>query len=376
MSSSSSPATSGLTAALAVAAGLAAAVGAYEIVRLRAERAKLERSLKLARKSRSSHASSLAQDMGAEIQAEQLSRNRQFFGDKGQDAVEGAFVVVVGLGGVGSHAAHMLARAGVARLRLVDFDNVTPSSLNRHAVATRRDVGTPKVDACKAHFLETCPHLEIETCSVMYTARTEEQLLCAMGGAVPDFVLDCIDDPPTKVDLLGACQRRKLRVMSAQGAGAKADPTRLHIGALGDALLCPLALKVRTLLRKRAIPDDGITAIYSSETARHSLLPLTKEQKDEGAHNFGAMDQTRTRIIPVLGCMPAAMGMAMASFCLTELAGKSIDHEAVPLTGLKNAQKLLVQLQVRWVGSGGSGGSGGSMPLCVVVSVLNSQYVT
>ena len=86
----------------------------------------------------------------------------------------------------------------------MDFDNVTPSSLNRHAVATRRDVGTPKVDACKAHFLETCPHLEIETCSVMYTARTEEQLLCAMGGAVPDFVLDCIDDPPTKVDLLGA----------------------------------------------------------------------------------------------------------------------------------------------------------------------------
>ncbi|MFN9983223.1 MAG: ThiF family adenylyltransferase, partial [bacterium] len=45
-------------------------------------------------------------------------------------------VVVVGLGGVGSHAANMLARAGVGYLRLIDFDQVTLSSLNRHACAT------------------------------------------------------------------------------------------------------------------------------------------------------------------------------------------------------------------------------------------------
>lgn len=41
-------------------------------------------------------------------------------------------MIVVGLGGVGSHAAHMLARSGVGRLRLVDFDQVTLSSLNRY----------------------------------------------------------------------------------------------------------------------------------------------------------------------------------------------------------------------------------------------------
>lgn len=35
-----------------------------------------------------------------------------------------AFVVVVGLGGVGSHAAHLLLRSGVGRLRLIDFDQV------------------------------------------------------------------------------------------------------------------------------------------------------------------------------------------------------------------------------------------------------------
>jgi len=109
----------------------------------------------------------------------------QFFTATGQQRVMGAFVVVVGLGvrtppdlillralappaaqplrtlllllcpthdlclanvrqGVGSHAAHMLLRSGVGRLRLIDFDQVSLSSLNRHATATRQDVGLPK----------------------------------------------------------------------------------------------------------------------------------------------------------------------------------------------------------------------------------------
>jgi len=52
-----------------------------------------------------------------ELMSEQLSRNVLFFGEKGQRRIEDAFVIVVGLGGVGSHAAHMLARAGVGKMR-------------------------------------------------------------------------------------------------------------------------------------------------------------------------------------------------------------------------------------------------------------------
>jgi tRNA A37 threonylcarbamoyladenosine dehydratase len=55
---------------------------------------------------------------------EQLSRNAKFWGVEPQRGVQRAKVVVLGLGGVGSHAAHMLARAGVGSIRLVDFDMV------------------------------------------------------------------------------------------------------------------------------------------------------------------------------------------------------------------------------------------------------------
>ena len=137
-----------------------------------------------------------------EILEEQLTRNVQFFGLDGQRRIGGAFVVVVGLGvscsraaavqciacsaascgvveavglcclvfvpcvasrltagwlpacmqGVGSHAAHLLLRSGVGRLRLIDFDQLTLSSLNRHCLATRADVGTPKAACLARHF--------------------------------------------------------------------------------------------------------------------------------------------------------------------------------------------------------------------------------
>lgn len=53
-----------------------------------------------------------------------LFRNIQFFGMESQRKVSESFVVVIGLGGVGSHAASMLLRSGIGRLRLVDFDQV------------------------------------------------------------------------------------------------------------------------------------------------------------------------------------------------------------------------------------------------------------
>ena len=96
-----------------------------------------------------------------ELVREQLARNYAFFGDEGMARIRKSSVVIVGCGGVGSWAAVMLARSyvaqllprnansyvcsGVKKLRLVDFDQVTLSSLNRHATAALADVGTPKV---------------------------------------------------------------------------------------------------------------------------------------------------------------------------------------------------------------------------------------
>jgi tRNA threonylcarbamoyladenosine dehydratase len=98
----------------------------------------------------------------AELEQELYSRNVGFFGEAGFANIREAFVIIVGLGGVGSHAAHMLARSGVRRLRLIDFDQVTLSSLNRHAVATWADVGTSKAQALKDRLMAIVPGADID----------------------------------------------------------------------------------------------------------------------------------------------------------------------------------------------------------------------
>jgi hypothetical protein len=133
----------------------------------------------------SAGASAVARFAEDEILAEQFTRNVQFFGAEGQAAVAAAFVVVVGLGGVGSHAAHLLLRSGVGRLRLIDFDQVTLSSLNRHAVATRADVGLPKAAVLAAHFAAILPEARVEPITAMFTADAAEALLAGS----PDYVL-------------------------------------------------------------------------------------------------------------------------------------------------------------------------------------------
>lgn len=190
----------------------------------------------------------------ASLKSEQLSRNRQFFDDDGQDRIERAFVVVVGLGGVGSHAANMLVRAGVRKVRLVDFDNVSLSSLNRHATATRANVGEPKVKALADHLRLVCPWCEIEAVPSIFRGEDADSLLAGK----PDLVLDCIDDSSTKAQLLLACDRLGLRCICSLGAGGKSDPTRVHIGKLAHATIDPLAAKLRYTLRCEILKARGL----------------------------------------------------------------------------------------------------------------------
>jgi len=175
-------------------------------------------------------------EVPAHIRDEVWSRNMTFFGNEGFALIRGSFVVVVGLGGVGSHAAHMLARSGCGALRVMDFDQVSLSSLNRHAVATLKDVGRPKAEAVARHLAGIVPWCAVDDHAAMFNGAHAAELLApwradgsAMAGRVPDFVVDCIDDVNTKADLIAYCQAHNLPVITACAAGAKADPTRLHM---------------------------------------------------------------------------------------------------------------------------------------------------
>lgn len=304
----------------------------------------------------------------AEIRDEQLSRHTLYFGNDGMDKLKKSKICIVGVGGVGSHTAHMIARSGVGYIRIIDFDQVSVSSLNRHACATLHDVGTSKVQ-CLTNFLRhICPdprYLFIDPIAEMYTAESGERLLQLPPNSPSDdkwdMVIDCIDDVKTKAALLAYCIQNQIPVLSCMGAGGKADPTRLHISDMRSAAKDPLATKIRQYLKsymKKEYTDDTsylddmnqLTILYNSEKTVVKLADFTAEQKDEGVHNFGAVDGMRIRVVPVLGTMPAIMGQALASYCLTVVAGNSanmIQPVTTERIGRNSRNKMYQTLRTR-----------------------------
>ncbi|KAL0430472.1 UNVERIFIED_CONTAM: tRNA threonylcarbamoyladenosine dehydratase [Sesamum radiatum] len=261
-----------------------------------------------------------------EIVSEQLTRNIQFFGLEHQKKVVSSYVVVIGLGGVGSHAASMLLRSGVGKLLLVDFDQVSVSSLNRHAVATREDVGTPKALCLKKHFSTIFPECQVDAKVLLYDSSSEDEILSGQ----PDFVLDCIDNIDTKVALLAACARRGLKVLSATGAGARADPTRIRVADLRESTNDPLSRAVRHRLRKDYGIEGGIPVVFSLEKPKAKLLPFKGPSgEEENPSDYQIVPGFRVRIIPVLGTIPAIFGQVMASYVVTQLAGLQVHMEPI-----------------------------------------------
>lgn len=259
------------------------------------------------------------------------------------NAVRDKFVVVVGLGGVGSAAAVMLVRSGIRKIRLIDFDQVSLSSLNRHSTATLAQVGTPKVTSCAQYFAEVAPWVEVDARVELFDKDRAAELL----EGKPDYVVDCIDNIDSKVDLLAFCCKNDLPVFSSLGAACKSDPSRIQVADISTTFEDPLAKSVRRRLRLEGV-SHGVPVVvrlsllpslpalvyvsltttscmqYSTEKPRPDLglLPLDEEEFQKGkVDELHAMQNFRVRILPVLGPLPA---MVRTVYFTSVCAGRTL----------------------------------------------------
>ncbi|MBD3314458.1 MAG: sulfur carrier protein ThiS adenylyltransferase ThiF [Chitinivibrionales bacterium] len=93
-----------------------------------------------------------------ELEALMAARHTPGVHEKVRDATVG----IAGVGGLGSHVAVALARTGVGKLILADFDIVEPSNLNRQCFFTDQ-IGVSKVEAMRANLERINPYITIET---------------------------------------------------------------------------------------------------------------------------------------------------------------------------------------------------------------------
>ena len=107
-----------------------------------------------------------------------------------------ATVAVCGLGGLGSNIAIVLARAGIGKLVLIDFDRVDITNLHRQQYKANQ-IGLYKADALAESLLEIAPYTEIKT----VTAKiTEENFADLLKGA--DVVCEAFDNAEAKAMLV------------------------------------------------------------------------------------------------------------------------------------------------------------------------------
>ncbi|KAF2808714.1 uncharacterized protein BDZ99DRAFT_571610 [Mytilinidion resinicola] len=263
-------------------------------------------------------------DYDDDLILEQLARNRVFLGDEGLSKLRSSFIIIVGCGGVGSHCAAALTRSGVSKIRLIDFDQVTLSSLNRHALATLADVGTPKVHCIRRRLEQVTPWTHFDCRNELFSKKTAARQLTALDGHAPDFVIDAIDNIESKVALLHYCHSHEIPVISSMGAGCKSDPTRILIGDISASTDDPLSKATRRKLRALGV-KDGIPVVFSGEKTgpgKAQLLPLPEEEYKKGSvGELGVLPDFRVRILPVLGTMPAIFGLAVANHVILEITG-------------------------------------------------------
>ncbi|CAI4576676.1 BLD_1a_G0033040.mRNA.1.CDS.1 [Saccharomyces cerevisiae] len=255
-----------------------------------------------------------------------LKNNVEFLGEDTIEKLSNQYVVVVGAGGVGSWVVNSLVRSGCRKIRVVDFDQVSLSSLNRHSCAILNDVGTPKVECLRKHMREIAPWCEIDPINELWTLQNGERL--TLGNGTPDFIVDCIDNIDTKVDLLEFAYNHGIKVISSMGASAKSDPTKLNVGDLATTEEDPLARVVRRKLKKRGILS-GIPVVFSAEKPdpkKAKLLPLPDEEYERGkVDELSALKDFRVRILPVLGTMPSLFGLTITTWILSNISDKSLE---------------------------------------------------
>lgn len=234
---------------------------------------------------------------------EAFLRTRMILGDKAVASLADAHVIVFGLGGVGSYAAEILARAGIGELTLVDQDTISVSNINRQLYALHSTVGQPKAQVAAARCLDINPQLIVHPICGTYDAAHREEFFTAHY----DYIVDAIDLVSCKLDLIEQAQQRQIPIISALGTGNKLEPQLLQITDISKTSGCPLARVMRKELRTRGI--HHLKVVFSPEEA-HETQQL--ETPPPGRRSVPAS-------VP---WVPSVAGILMARAVITDLTAE------------------------------------------------------
>ena len=163
-------------------------------------------------------------------------------GKERQKRFSSSVVAVCGLGGLGSNIAVSLARAGVGKLILIDFDVVDITNLHRQQYKADQ-IGKPKSEALRENLLEIAPYLQTE----IYTERlTEDNIQLILEQA--NVICEAFDVPEAKAMLVNTVLEKMPDKFLIAASG---------MAGLGDADL----IKTRKITEHFYLCGDGTSDV-------------------------------------------------------------------------------------------------------------------
>ena len=205
------------------------------------------------------------------MQSEWLQRTELLVKEEGIERLQSANILIVGLGGVGSFAAEFLVRSGIGNLTIVDGDTVDITNINRQLPALNSTIGKNKTDVVAERILDINPKLNLKKIYEFLEPERMEEILTQEKF---DYVLDCIDSLSPKLALIITCKRKKIKLVSAMGAGGKTDPSKVMVRDISKTNNCFLAKQIRKKLKKEQI-HKGFRCVFSTEIQDENSLKIT-----------------------------------------------------------------------------------------------------
>jgi tRNA A37 threonylcarbamoyladenosine dehydratase len=204
-------------------------------------------------------------------------------------------VLILGVGGVGGYVAEALARSGIGKLILVDFDIVDETNINRQIIAMESTIGLKKVDVLEKRIKEINSGCEIIKIDKFINMDNYLELF----NFDIDYFIDACDTMTVKKAVLKECVKRKIKFISSMGTGNKLDPSKLEIVDIRKTVNDPLAKVMRKFVKDEKI-NSKVMVLSSSE------LPVKTGERTPGSTAF----------------VPASAGLLIASYVVRQFINK------------------------------------------------------
>ena len=205
------------------------------------------------------------------MQSEWLQRTELLIKEEGIERLQSANILIVGLGGVGSFAAEFLVRSGIGNLTIVDGDTVDITNINRQLPALNSTIGKNKTDVVAERILDINPKINLKKINEFLEPERMEEILTQEKF---DYVLDCIDSLSPKLALIITCKRKKIKLVSAMGAGGKTDPSKVMVRDISKTNNCFFSKQIRKILKQEQI-HKGFRCVFSTEIQDENSLKMT-----------------------------------------------------------------------------------------------------